>query len=234
MREKEQDNENYVVIDKHLTVRLARLNDNVARLYLVDGANVQKKIPRHITLTDETGANVPLFIKVFVMEQQLYTLGSWTRTFGAEQPEAAAYQGGSRSCEWHCVTELFVPTITAIPQASQYHLACKNHQRGKAAVSNTSADSILQVVDFTKHVPTPLWLKKQRTLLHIWAYTLYRLFCLQQQLVPSSLYSIKSAQCSEQFEMQVVADKLLKACHCIAPGPLPLVKCFRASQASMC
>ena len=68
-----QDNENYVVIDQHFTARLARLNDNVARLYLVDGADVQQQIPQHITLTDETGANVPPFINNFVI--------TWTSSY---------------------------------------------------------------------------------------------------------------------------------------------------------
>jgi hypothetical protein len=68
-----QDNENYVVIDQHFTARLARLNNNVARLYLVDGANVQQQIPQHITLTDETGANIPPFINNFFI--------TWTSSF---------------------------------------------------------------------------------------------------------------------------------------------------------
>ena len=49
----EQDNENYVVIDQQLTARVAKLNKNVARLYLVDGAGVQQEVPPHIILTDE-------------------------------------------------------------------------------------------------------------------------------------------------------------------------------------
>jgi len=70
-----QDNENYVVIDQHLTARVARLNNNVARLYLVDGADVQQQIPQHITLTDETGANVPPFINNFLVTwTSCYTL----------------------------------------------------------------------------------------------------------------------------------------------------------------
>ena len=68
-----QDNENYVVIDQLLTARVARLNNNVARLYLVDGANVQQQIPQHITLTDETGANVPPFLNNYLI--------TWTSSY---------------------------------------------------------------------------------------------------------------------------------------------------------
>ena len=68
-----QDNENYVVIDQLLTARVARLNNNVARLYLVDGANAQQQIPQHITLTDETGANVPPFLDNFLI--------TWTSSY---------------------------------------------------------------------------------------------------------------------------------------------------------
>ena len=52
---------------------MARLNNNVARRYLVDGANVQQQLPRHVTLTDETGANVPHFINNFLI--------TWTRSY---------------------------------------------------------------------------------------------------------------------------------------------------------
>ena len=68
-----QDNENYVVIDQHLTARVARLINNVARLYLVDSTTVQQPIPQHITLTDETGANVPPFLNSFLI--------TWTSTY---------------------------------------------------------------------------------------------------------------------------------------------------------
>ena len=71
----EQDNENYVVIDQYLTARVARLNNNVARLYLVEGTNVQQPIPQHIMLTDETGANVPPFLNNFLITRtSTYTL----------------------------------------------------------------------------------------------------------------------------------------------------------------
>lgn len=69
----EQGVENYVVVDQHLTARLARLNNNVARLYLVDGANVQQQIPQHITVTDETGTNVPPFHNNFLI--------TWTSSY---------------------------------------------------------------------------------------------------------------------------------------------------------
>lgn len=68
-----QDNEHYVVIDQHLTARIARLNSNVARLYLVDVADVQQHIPQHITLTDETGSNVPPFLNNFLI--------TWTSSY---------------------------------------------------------------------------------------------------------------------------------------------------------
>ncbi len=42
-------------------------------------------------------------------------MGAWTRTFGAEHSEAAAHQGGSCNCKWHCVTDLRVSTVRAVP-----------------------------------------------------------------------------------------------------------------------
>lgn len=69
----DQEIENYVVVDQHLTARLARLNDNVARLYLVDGSSVQQPIPQHITVTDETGTNVPPFHNNFLI--------TWTSSY---------------------------------------------------------------------------------------------------------------------------------------------------------
>lgn len=62
-----QDNEHYVVIDQHLTARVARLNNNVPRLYLVEGTSVQQPISEHITLTDETGPNVPPFLNILLV-----------------------------------------------------------------------------------------------------------------------------------------------------------------------
>ncbi len=56
-----------MVIDQRLKARMARINNNVARIYLVKAASVQQQIPQHIALTGDTGANVPPFLNSFLV-----------------------------------------------------------------------------------------------------------------------------------------------------------------------
>eukprot|EP00611_Tribonema_gayanum_P028451 TRINITY_DN731_c0_g2_i8.p1 TRINITY_DN731_c0_g2~~TRINITY_DN731_c0_g2_i8.p1 ORF type:complete len:115 (+),score=15.45 TRINITY_DN731_c0_g2_i8:227-571(+) len=62
-----QDNVNLVVIDEHLTVRIERINNNVARLYLVGPNNVQVDVPPHVQVVDQAGAQIAPFMQNFLI-----------------------------------------------------------------------------------------------------------------------------------------------------------------------
>ena len=61
------DNVNYVQLDPNLTARIERINNNVARLYLVVNNAVQQPVPAHITVTDGGGQQVPPFMNNFLI-----------------------------------------------------------------------------------------------------------------------------------------------------------------------
>lgn len=54
-----QDNVNYLALDDKLTIRIERINNNVARVYLVDGQQVQQPVPAYVGMTNGAGAAVP-------------------------------------------------------------------------------------------------------------------------------------------------------------------------------
>lgn len=62
-----QDNVNYVVIDPNLTIRIERINNNIARVYVVDANNVQQPIPQHITMMDHANVHVNPFQNNFLI-----------------------------------------------------------------------------------------------------------------------------------------------------------------------
>ena len=62
-----QDTINYVRIRDNLSARVARLDSNVARLYLVDDEQAEVAIPSDVTLEDASGAVVPAFKDSFMI-----------------------------------------------------------------------------------------------------------------------------------------------------------------------
>lgn len=62
-----QDNVNYLVLDENTTIKIERINNNVARVYLVDAQQVQQPIPPHVTMTDSAGGVVAPFLNNFLI-----------------------------------------------------------------------------------------------------------------------------------------------------------------------
>ena len=51
----ENDNVHYMELDASLTIRIEKINLNVARVYLVDAGQVQQPMPPHVTMQTATG-----------------------------------------------------------------------------------------------------------------------------------------------------------------------------------
>ena len=62
-----QDNANYLELDDHLIIRMERIDDIVARVYLVDAHNVQQPIPANVTMARAAGDAVPHFLNNFLI-----------------------------------------------------------------------------------------------------------------------------------------------------------------------
>ena len=70
-----QDNVHYLALDDNLTIRIARINDVVARLFLVDAQQVQQPIPANVVLANAAGvAQVPFLNNFFIGWVESYTL----------------------------------------------------------------------------------------------------------------------------------------------------------------
>ena len=59
-----QDNANYLELDDHLIIRIERIDDIVARVYLVDAHSVQQPIPANVTMARAAGDAVPHFLEL--------------------------------------------------------------------------------------------------------------------------------------------------------------------------
>ena len=74
-----QDNASYLALDKHSTIRIERINNNIAKVYLVDAQSVQRPIPANVTMADAAGdAVVPYhneFLITWVDSYMLYVNG---------------------------------------------------------------------------------------------------------------------------------------------------------------
>ncbi|CAK0732279.1 hypothetical protein CVIRNUC_000108 [Coccomyxa viridis] len=62
-----QDNANCPELDDHLIIRIERIDDIVARVYLVDAHSVQQPIPANVTMARAAGDAVPHFLKDFLI-----------------------------------------------------------------------------------------------------------------------------------------------------------------------
>ena len=62
-----QDIANYLELDHHLMIRIERIDDIVARVYLVDAQNVQQPIPANVTMARAAGDAVPHFLDNFLI-----------------------------------------------------------------------------------------------------------------------------------------------------------------------
>ena len=60
-----QDDVSYLALDGILTIRIEQINNNVARVYLVDAQQVQQPIPGNVVMTEATGAAVTPFLDNF-------------------------------------------------------------------------------------------------------------------------------------------------------------------------
>ena len=63
----QQDNCNYLRLNDHLTIRVERVTQDVARVYLVDNHTVQQPIPANVSMQDEAGVGVPPFLNNFLV-----------------------------------------------------------------------------------------------------------------------------------------------------------------------
>ena len=55
------DNVSYLVLVNDLTIKIKRINNDVARVYFVDGQQVQQPIPANVVMTDAAGIAVAPF-----------------------------------------------------------------------------------------------------------------------------------------------------------------------------
>jgi hypothetical protein len=62
-----QDNINVIRLDANTTIRIERVDINVARIYFVDNSQVQQPIPDHITVVTQAGGLVPPFLNNFLI-----------------------------------------------------------------------------------------------------------------------------------------------------------------------
>ena len=72
-----QDNVNFLAFDGNLTINIAQVNNNVARVYFVDAQQVQQPVPANVVMTDATGGVVAPFLENFLITWlDSYTLSS--------------------------------------------------------------------------------------------------------------------------------------------------------------
>jgi len=70
-----QGNVNYLNITDEQVIRIERVDENIARVFLVDAHGVQGPIPPHITMTNSAGNPTPaLFNNFFITWVDSYTL----------------------------------------------------------------------------------------------------------------------------------------------------------------
>ena len=70
-----QDDVTYLSIEDDLCIRIERIDDNIARIFLVNAASVQQPVPAHITLTNSRGAHIPIHMNEFLITWvESYTL----------------------------------------------------------------------------------------------------------------------------------------------------------------
>ena len=62
-----QDNIRYLQIDGALSIRIERITDDVARVYIANAENVQQPVPQHITMANSTGAPVRPYRENFLI-----------------------------------------------------------------------------------------------------------------------------------------------------------------------
>ncbi|KAG2451914.1 hypothetical protein HYH02_003689 [Chlamydomonas schloesseri] len=69
------DDVHWVRLDAVTTARLERINNSVARVYLVDNDNVQVAVPNNLTMTDQAGNVVAPYMQNFLITWvESYTL----------------------------------------------------------------------------------------------------------------------------------------------------------------
>lgn len=70
-----QDTVNYVVIDEKLTLRIERITEDIARIYLVNYAGIQQPFPQHIRVTNNLGhSQTPFMNNIFITWFGNYTI----------------------------------------------------------------------------------------------------------------------------------------------------------------
>lgn len=62
-----EENVNYLQIDGALSLRIERINNNMARAYIVNAENAQQPVPPHITMADSVGLRVLPFLENFLI-----------------------------------------------------------------------------------------------------------------------------------------------------------------------
>ena len=69
------DDANYLALDDHLSIRIERITNDVARVYLVDPQSVQQPVPANVTMASATGGAFPPYRNnFFVTWFNSYTL----------------------------------------------------------------------------------------------------------------------------------------------------------------
>ena len=63
----QQDNVTYLDLDGNLTIRIERINNDVARVFLVDAQQVQQPVPASVVMMDAAGVAVPPFLDNFLI-----------------------------------------------------------------------------------------------------------------------------------------------------------------------
>ncbi|KAG2483478.1 hypothetical protein HYH03_017660 [Edaphochlamys debaryana] len=73
-------NVNWVRLDGNFIVKVERLNNHVARVYLVDNANAQQQVPANMAMTDSEGNRFPPYKDNFMITWA----DSYTLTFNGQ------------------------------------------------------------------------------------------------------------------------------------------------------
>ena len=94
-----QDRVNYVVLSTGDTIRIARVDAHVARVYFVDVAGNQIPIPLHYVMRDSTGAPVPPlgnnYVVTWTTSYQLFHIGVAPVFSLLQQKQQAVYATGN-------------------------------------------------------------------------------------------------------------------------------------------
>lgn len=70
-----QDYVSYLALDNNLTIKIERVNNDVARVYLVNAQQVQQPVPANVVITDAAGIAVrPFLNNFFITWFDSYTL----------------------------------------------------------------------------------------------------------------------------------------------------------------